>query len=127
MGRSGVVTRVDGRGCGCEAGAGVQGAGAGAAKVGYRRGAGVGAPAAVDRWGAGQRRAADGPAVAWVSLDERANEPARFWTYVIALRAWSTAAGSPLGLLAPPRPSIEAVLVSLVKHPDAVPGGIAAR
>jgi LuxR family maltose regulon positive regulatory protein len=57
-----------------------------------------------------------GPAVAWVSLDERDNEPATFWTYVIT--ALQNAAGgavgaAALGLLQPPQPP-EAALATLL-------------
>ena len=49
-------------------------------------------------------------ATAWVSLDERDNDPARFWTYV------TTALGSPaaLDLVAAPHLDVDALLATLV-------------
>jgi LuxR family transcriptional regulator, maltose regulon positive regulatory protein len=59
---------------------------------------------------------ADGPAVAWLSLDERDNDPALFWTYLVA--ALKTAVpgigGSALPLLESPQPPMEAALGSLL-------------
>jgi LuxR family transcriptional regulator, maltose regulon positive regulatory protein len=66
------------------------------------------------------------PAVAWVSLDERDNDPATFWTYVIT--ALQNAAGgtggsggtggtigaAALGLLQPSQPPPEAALATLL-------------
>ena len=55
--------------------------------------------------------AADGRSVAWLSLDQRDNDPALFWTYLVA--ALKTAApgvgAGALSLLQPPQPPIEAV------------------
>ncbi len=68
-----------------------------------------------------------GPAVAWVSLDERDNDPGTFWTYVITAvqgaTEGDTGAGA-LGLLTSPQPPIEAVLVSLVNDLHALPGEV---
>jgi LuxR family maltose regulon positive regulatory protein len=66
---------------------------------------------------------ADGPSVAWLSLDQRDNDPALFWTYVAA--ALQTAAphgvgASALSLLQSRQPPIEAVLAALVNDLDAI-------
>jgi LuxR family transcriptional regulator, maltose regulon positive regulatory protein len=63
------------------------------------------------------------PGVAWVSLDERDNDPATFWTYVVtALQDATDGAGTgALGLLRSSSPPTEAVLVSLVNDLHAVP------
>jgi LuxR family maltose regulon positive regulatory protein len=66
--------------------------------------------------------------VAWVSLDERDNEPARFWTYVItALRtatAGATADGvgaAALSLLGSPGPPTETALATLLNDLQGLP------
>ena len=69
----------------------------------------------------GERRAA------WLSLDERDNDPASFWTYVIAaLRMVAAGIGdSALALLQAPRPPpAETVLTALLNDLAAVAGGI---
>jgi LuxR family maltose regulon positive regulatory protein len=57
------------------------------------------------------------PATAWVSLDERDNDPALFWSYVAAALQMVTAnevgAGA-LSLLDAAQPPLESVLASLV-------------
>jgi LuxR family maltose regulon positive regulatory protein len=59
---------------------------------------------------------ADGPAVAWLSLDERDNDPALFWTYLVA--ALKTAVpgigGSALSLLESPQPPTDVVRATLI-------------
>jgi LuxR family maltose regulon positive regulatory protein len=67
---------------------------------------------------------ARGRAVAWLSLDLRDNDPATFWTYVVA--ALQTAvpglgAGA-LALLRSPGAPMDAVLGTLLNELDAVPG-----
>ena len=66
--------------------------------------------------------AAGGRAVAWLSLDQRDNDPALFWTYLVA--ALKTAApgvgAGALSLLQSPRPPIEAVLATLLNDLSAV-------
>ncbi|MFC5139801.1 LuxR C-terminal-related transcriptional regulator [Actinomycetospora rhizophila] len=54
--------------------------------------------------------------VAWVSLDQRDDDPARFWTYAIAaVRAAAGVGDTASALLAPgPSPSTEAALVALL-------------
>jgi LuxR family maltose regulon positive regulatory protein len=65
---------------------------------------------------------ADGRSVAWLSLDQRDNDPALFWTYLVA--ALKTAApgvgASALSLLQPPAPPSEAGLVPLLNDLDAL-------
>ena len=65
---------------------------------------------------------ADGRSVAWLSLDQRDNDPALFWTYLVA--ALKTAApevgAGALSLLQPPRPPSEAGLVTLLNDLDAL-------
>ena len=65
---------------------------------------------------------ADGRSVAWLSLDQRDNDPSLFWTYLVA--ALKTAApgvgASALSLLQSPQPPIEAVLATLLNDLDAV-------
>jgi LuxR family transcriptional regulator, maltose regulon positive regulatory protein len=66
--------------------------------------------------------AADGRAVAWLSLDQRDNDPALFWTYLVA--ALKTAApgvgAGALSLLQSPRPPGEAALVTLLNDLGAI-------
>ena len=64
----------------------------------------------------------DGRSVAWLSLDQRDNDPALFWTYLVA--ALKTAApgvgAGALALLQPPEPPGEAGLVTLLNDLDAI-------
>jgi LuxR family maltose regulon positive regulatory protein len=59
---------------------------------------------------------AEGRSVAWLSVDQRDNDPALFWTYVVtALQAAEPVVGAgALGLLQSAQPSTEAVLSSLL-------------
>ena len=65
---------------------------------------------------------ADGRSVAWLSLDQRDNDPALFWTYLVA--ALKTAAAgdgaAALSLLQSPQPPGEAGLVTLLNDLDAI-------
>src|SRR6266545_4890879 len=65
---------------------------------------------------------ADGPSAAWLSLDQRDNAPALFWTYLVA--ALKTAAhevsAEALSLLRSPQPPIEAVLATLLNDLGAI-------
>ncbi len=65
---------------------------------------------------------ADGPSAAWLSLDQRDNDPALFWTYLVA--ALKTAAhevgAEALSLLRSPQPPIEAVLATLLNDLGAI-------
>ncbi len=65
---------------------------------------------------------ADGRSVAWLSLDQRDNDPALFWTYLVAaLKTAASEVGSgALSLLQPPRPPSEAGLVTLLNDLDAL-------
>ncbi|HMH36459.1 MAG TPA: LuxR C-terminal-related transcriptional regulator [Streptosporangiaceae bacterium] len=60
--------------------------------------------------------------VAWLSLDQRDNDPALFWTYLVAaLNTGAPAAGAgALALLQPPQPPNEAGLVALLNDLDAI-------
>ena len=76
---------------------------------------------------AGHRAAATERLAAWLSLDRADNDPASFWTYVIA--ALRTAApgvgeGALALLLAPQPPPIEAVLTALLNDLGAVAADI---
>jgi LuxR family maltose regulon positive regulatory protein len=66
--------------------------------------------------------AADGRAVAWLSLDPRDNDPALFWTYLVAaLNTAAPGAGAgALSLLQSPEPPGEAGLVTLLNDLDAI-------
>ena len=63
-----------------------------------------------------------GRSVAWLSLDQRDNDPALFWRYLVA--ALKTAApgvgAGALSLLQPPEPPSEAGLVTLLNDLDAI-------
>ena len=65
---------------------------------------------------------ADGRGAAWLSLDQRDNDPALFWTYLIA--ALKTAVpglgGSALSLLESPQPPMEVVLATLLNDLSAI-------
>ena len=65
---------------------------------------------------------ADGRSVAWLSLDQRDNDPALFWTYLVAaLNTGVPGVGSgALALLQPPQPPNEAGLVALLNDLDAI-------
>ena len=66
--------------------------------------------------------AADGRSVAWLSLDQRDNDPALFWTYLVAaLNTGAPAVGAgALALLQLPQPPSEAGLVALLNDLDAI-------
>ena len=65
---------------------------------------------------------ADGRSVAWLSLDQRDNDPELFWTYLVgALKTAAQGAGAgALSLLQPPQPPAEAGLATLLNDLDAV-------
>ena len=66
--------------------------------------------------------AVGGRSVAWLSLDQRDNDPALFWTYLVAaLNTGAPAVGAgALALLQPPQPPNEAGLVALLNDLDAI-------
>ena len=66
--------------------------------------------------------AAGGRSVAWLSLDQRDNDPALFWAYLVAaLNTGAPGRGAgALPLLQPPEPPNEAGLVALLNDLDAV-------
>src|SRR5438552_15701756 len=70
--------------------------------------------------------AADGRSVAWLSLDQRDNDPALFWTYVVAALNTGTPGGgaSAPSLLQPPQPPNEAGLVALLNDLAAIPNAV---
>ena len=66
----------------------------------------------------------DGAAVAWISLDERDNDPARFWEYVVTAvqRATGSAIGAvTLEMLRPPQPP-EVMLAPLLNDIESTDG-----
>ncbi len=65
---------------------------------------------------------ADGRSTAWLSLDQRDNDPALFWAYLIAaLETGAPGVGrSALSLLESPQPSMEAVLATLLNDLSAI-------
>jgi len=69
---------------------------------------------------------ADGTSPAWVSLDQRDNDPALFWTYLVAaLQTTADGVGAGAGaLLQSPQPQIDEVLASLLNDLNAVPNDV---
>ncbi|MCW2633279.1 MAG: ATP-dependent transcriptional regulator, MalT-like, LuxR family, partial [Pseudonocardia sp.] len=69
---------------------------------------------------------ADGPTVAWLSLDQRDNDPATFWTYLVAaLRTAADGVGAgALSLLQSPHAPVDAVLATLLNDLDVLPGDV---
>ena len=90
--------------------------------------AGFGKTTLLTEWlAAGPATSADERLVAWLSLDRGDNDPASFWTYVIAaLRTVASGVGeSALALLQAPRsPPVETVLTALLNDLGATPGDI---
>ena len=90
--------------------------------------AGFGKTTLLTEWlAAGPAAPADERLAAWLSLDRGDNDPASFWTYVIAaLRTVASGVGeSALALLqAPQPPPIETVLTALLNDLGAVAGDI---
>ena len=64
--------------------------------------------------------------VAWLSLDQRDNDPGLFWTYLVgALKTAVQGVGaSALSLLQPPEPPSEAGLATLLNDLDAIPDDV---
>src|SRR6266704_6396644 len=90
--------------------------------------AGFGKTTLLTEWlAAGPAAPADERSAAWLSLDRADNDPASFWTYVIAaLRTVAPGVGeSALTLLqAPQPPPIETVLTALLNDLGAITGDI---
>ena len=90
--------------------------------------AGFGKTTLLTEWlAAGPAAPADERLAAWLSLDRGDNDPASFWTYVIAaLRTVASGVGeSALALLQAPRPPpIETVLTALLNDLGATAGDI---
>ena len=86
--------------------------------------AGFGKTTLLSEWLA--RGGASEGSVAWLSIDQRDNDPAMFWRYVVeALRIVAPAVGgSALTLLESSRAPTEAVLATLINDIDAVPDEI---
>ncbi|HEX6480429.1 MAG TPA: LuxR C-terminal-related transcriptional regulator [Ktedonobacteraceae bacterium] len=81
--------------------------------------AGFGKTTLMSEWIASRGERQDSPSVAWVSLDEGDNDPARFWRYVIAAcQVFDPAVGeSALALLLTSRRlSLEAVLTTFINE-----------
>ena len=78
--------------------------------------AGFGKTTLLAEWLAGV--SADGRSVAWLSLDESDNDPALFWTYVIAAlqTAVQGVGGRALSLLQSAQPPIETVLATVLNE-----------
>ena len=72
---------------------------------------------------------ADGPAAAWLSLDQRDNDPALFWTYLVAaLRAAAPGVGEDaLSLLLSPQPPMEAAVATLLNDLHAISNDVVSR
>jgi LuxR family transcriptional regulator, maltose regulon positive regulatory protein len=66
---------------------------------------------------------AEGRSVAWLSLDQRDNDPSLFWTYLVAaLRTAVDGVGAgALALVQSPQSSLDAVLATLVNELSALP------
>jgi LuxR family maltose regulon positive regulatory protein len=66
-------------------------------------------------------------AIAWLSLDQRDNDPTVFWSYLLsALQTVTERPGTrALALLRSPQASLDDVLATLVNDLDAVTGGVA--
>src|SRR6201985_3411113 len=80
--------------------------------------AGVGKTTLLTEWLA--VAAADERSVAWLSLDQRDNDPALFWTYLVAALNTGVPGEGAGGLLQPPQPPNEAGLVALLNDLDAI-------
>ena len=65
---------------------------------------------------------ADGRAAAWLSLDQRDNDPALFWNYLVAALKTAVAGlgGSAPSLLETPQPPMEVVLATLLNDLSAI-------
>src|ERR1700751_6133904 len=82
--------------------------------------AGFGKTTLLAEWLAGA--AADERSVAWLSLDQRDNDPALFWTYLVAALNTGVPGGGSgaFPVRQPPQPPNEADLVSLLNDLDSI-------
>jgi len=86
--------------------------------------AGFGKTTLVNEWVAGCERGEPKVRVAWLSLDEGDNDPARFLTYLVAALqtiAPSVGAGVLAALQSPQPPPAEALLIALLNEITTVP------
>jgi LuxR family maltose regulon positive regulatory protein len=70
-----------------------------------------------------------GRSAAWLSLDRSDNDPARFWTYLIAACATVSPSAhqfcaAALSLLTPPRPPVEVILTALLNDLGTLSGDV---
>ncbi|WP_442542499.1 LuxR C-terminal-related transcriptional regulator [Arthrobacter sp. KN11-1C] len=83
--------------------------------------AGFGKTTALTGWLA--QAPADGRSLAWLSLDQRDNDPTLFWTYLVAAldKASDGLGATALGTLRSPQSSTEAFLATLINELQAAP------
>ena len=88
--------------------------------------AGFGKSTMLAQWLAQTGHVPDGPAVAWVSLDEHDDEVGRFWSYVVAAlaRVSDTVHADELPLLQGPSSASEAATASLLNALGELPGDV---
>jgi LuxR family maltose regulon positive regulatory protein len=81
--------------------------------------AGYGKTTLLSEWAAGCEK------VAWLSLDEHDNDPARFWAYVCAAVCQTLQVGETAQamLAATPQPAVETVLTTVESH-KVIPGKV---
>jgi len=85
--------------------------------------AGYGKTTLLSEWAHSRGGSQTCPYVAWLSLDEGDNDPARFLTYLVAALQQIEAEvgqGIPDALRSPQRPSVEVLLTSLINQIDAL-------
>src|SRR5665647_2897387 len=89
--------------------------------------AGFGKTTLLTEWLAGAP--AEGRSAAWLSLDQRDNDPAVFWSYLVAaLQTASPGVGAgALSLLQSPQTPIEAVLATLLNDLSAISNDVVLR
>jgi len=68
--------------------------------------------------------AVEGRSTAWLSLDQRDNDPALFWTYLVAALRAAEHGAAALSLLQSPEPPTEAGLATLLNDLHAIPGEV---
>src|SRR5450432_2671796 len=65
-----------------------------------------------------------GRSTAWLSLDQRDNDPALFWTYLVAALRAAEHGADALSLLQSPQPPDEAGLATLLNYLHAIPNEV---